>query len=89
VTTYKASMLQETPGLLPIDVDLYDSGVSCHMSGFCHCFVNFVKIPPKPIITADRRSFSAVGRGDIWVYLPNGEKKALQVFLKDILYCQQ
>jgi hypothetical protein len=77
VTTYKASMLQGTPGPPPIDVNLYYSGASCHMSGFRHCFVNFVKIPPKPITTADRRSFSAVGKGDIWVYLPNGEEKAL------------
>jgi GAG-pre-integrase domain len=56
------------------------------MSGFCHHFVNFVKIPPKPITAADRRSFSAVGKGDIWVYLPNREEKALQVLLKDVLY---
>jgi hypothetical protein len=65
VTTYKASMLQETPGPLPIDVDLYDLGVSCHMSGFCYCFVNFIKISPKPITAADRRSFSAVRKGNI------------------------
>jgi hypothetical protein len=86
VTTYEASVLRETPGPLPIDVNLYDLGASRHMSGFCHRFVNFVKIPPKPITAADRRSFSAVGKGDIWVYLPNGEKKASQVLLKDVLY---
>jgi hypothetical protein len=54
VMTYEASMLRGTPGPLPIDVDLYDSGASHHMSGFCHCFVNFIKIPPKPITAADR-----------------------------------
>jgi hypothetical protein len=86
VMTYKASMLQETPGVLPMDVSLYDSGASHHMSGFCHYFVNFVKIPPKLITAADRRSFSAIGKGDIWVYLPNQEEKASQVLLKDVLY---
>jgi hypothetical protein len=76
VTTYEASMLRETPGPLPIDVNLYNLGASHHMSGFHHRFVNFVKIPPKPITAADRRSFSAVEKGDIWVYLPNREEKA-------------
>jgi hypothetical protein len=86
VTTYKASMLRGTPGLLPIDVDLYDLGASCHMSGFCHRFVNFVKIPPKPITAADRRSFSAVGKGDIWVYLPNRHRES---FWRMSWMCQQ
>jgi hypothetical protein len=86
VMTYEASMLRGTPGPLSIDVDLYDLGVSRHMSGFRHRFVNFVKIPPKPITAADRRSFSAVKKGDIWVYLPNREEKASRVLLKDVLY---
>ena len=77
VTTYEASLLRGTPGVLPTDVDLYDSGASRHMSGFCHRFMKFVKIAPKPITAADKRSFSAVGKGDIWVYLPNGKEKAL------------
>jgi hypothetical protein len=86
VMTYEASMLQGTPGLLPIDVNLYDLCASRHMSGFHWRFVNLVKISPKPITTADRRSFSAVEKGNIWVYLPNREEKASRVLLKDILY---
>ena len=86
VTTYEASVLRGTPGVLPTDVDLYDSGASRHMSGFRHRFSNFVKIAPKPITAADRRSFSAVGKGDVWVYLPNGKEKASRVLLKGVLY---
>ena len=72
--------------MLPMDINLYDLGASRHMSGFHHCFMKFVKINPKPITAADRRSFSAVGKGDIWVYLPNGKEKTSQVLLKDVLY---
>ena len=49
VTTYKSTVLQGTPGVHPTDIDLYDSGASCHMSGFCHCFIKLVKIIPKSI----------------------------------------
>src|SRR5271168_753274 len=86
VTAYKASVLRGSPGVLPTDIDLYDSGASRHMSGFRHRFINFVKITPKPITTADKRSFSAVGKGDILVYLPNGKGKTSRVLLKDVLY---
>ena len=86
MTTYEASELRGTPGMLPTNVDLYDLGVSCHMSGFRHCFINFTKINLKPITAADKRLFSAVGKGDMWVYLPNGKEKTSQVLLKDVLY---
>src|SRR6202522_3225275 len=86
VTTYEASVLRGSPGVLPTDIDLYDSGASRHMSGFRHRFINFVKITPKPITAADKRSFSAVGKGDILVYLPNRKGKTSRVLLKDVLY---
>ena len=86
MTTYEASELRGTPGMLPTDVDLYDLGASRHMSGFQHRFINFTKIDLKPITAADKRSFSAVGKGDMWVYLPNGKEKTSQVLLKDALY---
>ena len=35
------------------EVDLYDSGVTQHMSGYFHRFLNFVKIEPVPITAAD------------------------------------
>ena len=37
-----------------VEVDLYDSGATRHMSGFPHKFINFVKIKPIPITAADK-----------------------------------
>ena len=37
-----------------VEVDLYDSGTTCHMSGFCHKFINFTNIKPIPITAADK-----------------------------------
>ena len=68
------------------EVDLYDSGTSRHMSGFFHRLTNYVKIPPIPILTADKRSFQAIGKGDMYVYLPNGDKSNSRILLKDVLY---
>ncbi|KAJ7083775.1 hypothetical protein C8R44DRAFT_534441, partial [Mycena epipterygia] len=50
---------------------LYDSGASKHMSGNRTRFINFVDIVPKSIIAADKRSFSAIGVGDMYVTVPN------------------
>jgi hypothetical protein len=81
-----ASVLRGTPGVLSTNIDLYDPGASRQMSGFHYHFMKFVKIDIKPITAADRRSLSAIGKGDIWVYLPNEKEKASQVLLKEILY---
>ncbi|PPQ76606.1 hypothetical protein CVT25_001149, partial [Psilocybe cyanescens] len=40
-----------------VDMDLYDSGATCHMSGYHHQFTNFVEIEPKPITAADKHQF--------------------------------
>ena len=86
MSTYEASMLQRTPRVLPTDVDLYNSGVSRHMSGFKHHFINFVEIDPKPITATDKWSFNAIGKGDMWVFLPNGDERSSHVLLKEVLY---
>ena len=56
------------------------------MSGFKHCFINFVEIDPKLITAADKRSFNAIGKGDMWVFLPNGDERSSRVLLKEVLY---
>ena len=86
VMTYEASALQGTSSELFTDVDLYDSGASCHMSGVRHCFINFITIDPKPIMATDKRSFNATGKGDLWALLPNGDEVPSCVLLKDVLY---
>ena len=68
------------------EVDLYDSGTSQHMSGFFHRLTNYVKIPPIPILTADKQSFQAISKGDMYVYLPNGDKSNSRILLTDVLY---
>ena len=53
--------------------ELYDSGVSQHLSPCHECFLNFVSIPPKPIRGADNGTFNTIGHGDLPIYLPNGD----------------
>jgi len=54
-TTFTSGMLSKDGiGSQLIDVDLYDSGASCHMSGHHHHFTNFTKIEPRPITAADK-----------------------------------
>jgi hypothetical protein len=56
------------------------------MSGFFHRIFNYVETKPVPIITADKRPFHAIGKGDMYVYLPNRDKSNSRILLKDVLY---
>ena len=80
------AVLTETVGAKPTDIDLYDSGATHHMSGFRHRFLNFVEIVPKPISTADKQTFSAMGKGDMYINIPNGDLPPSKILLKDVLY---
>ena len=80
------AVLTETVGAKPTDINLYDSGATRHMSGFCHRFLNFVEIVPKPISTADKQTFSATGKGDMYINIPNGDLPPSKILLKDVLY---
>jgi len=85
-TSFTATMLSKDGiGNQLIDVDLYDSGASRHMSGHRHRFTNFVEIQPRPITAADKRAFNAVGKGDMLIDLPNGDATST-ILLKDVLY---
>jgi hypothetical protein len=68
------------------EVDLYDSGATRHMSGFLRKFFNFVKIEPVPITAADKRTFQATGKGDMYIHIPNKDKPKSRILLKDVLY---
>ncbi len=83
-TTYTVKELC-TPSV-DADIDLYDSGATCHMSGAKHRFMNFVEIAPRPISAADNRSFDATGKGDMLVHIPNGSDGISEVLLKDVLF---
>ena len=68
------------------EVDLYDSGASCHMSGFHHKFVDIIKIESIPITAADKRTFKATGKGKMLIHLPNGDHGPSRVYLMNALY---
>ena len=80
-----ATLVQDNSAVSNKITELYDSGASWHMSSAHMCFVDFVTIPPKPIQSADNRTFNAIGRGNLYVHLPNGEKQS-RILLKDVLY---
>ena len=85
-TDLDAAYLAGTNETCSAEVDLYDSGTTRHMSGFHHRLINFVDIDPIPIKTADKRSFQATGKGDMYVYLPNRDKSNSRILLKEVLY---
>jgi hypothetical protein len=85
-TSFTAAYLAGTDETRSAEVDLYDSGATRHMSGFQHRFFNFVEIDPIPITAADKRTFQATGKGDMYVYVPNLEKSNSRILLRDVLY---
>ena len=68
------------------DLDLYDSGASKRMSSRLQEFITYTPIKPKPIRAADKRTFDAVGKGDLRIEVPNGERSS-SIVLKNVLHC--
>lgn len=60
-SSFNADNLTGSAKTKSAEVDLYDSGATCHMSGFHHRFIDFTEIEPIPIIAADKRTFKATG----------------------------
>lgn len=65
--------------------ELYDSGASRHMSPYRNQFTNFETISPRPIKAADKRTFNAIGKGDLHIEVPNGKTRT-RILLHDVLY---
>ena len=85
-TTFAAAALTEiAPQSSTVDIDLFDSGASRHMSGHRHRFTTFVKIEPKPITAADTCVFYVNGKEDLCIEVPNGDTTS-KFFLKEVLY---
>jgi len=70
------------------EMELYDSGASCHMSPFHKRFVTYHKIPARPITAANNRVFYAVGVGDLQIQVPNGTSSS-KVLLRDTLHAPE
>jgi hypothetical protein len=85
-TTFGANELAGSAETRNVEVDLYDSGASRHMSGFRHKFVDLVDIEPVPISAADKRTFKATGRGKMIIHLPNGDHGPSRAVLTNALY---
>jgi hypothetical protein len=78
-----AGMLQ--PERVRGTAELYDSGVSQHMSSSRERFITYQCIKPIPIKAANKGVFYAVGTRDLWVEVPDG-KSSTSITLKDVLY---
>jgi hypothetical protein len=85
-TGYKYAYVIGADEIRNTEVDLYDSGATRHMSGFLRKFFNFVKIEPVPITAADKCTFQATGKGDMYIHIPNRDKPKSCILLKDVLY---
>jgi hypothetical protein len=70
-TNLESAYLAGTDETRSAEVDLYNSGTTRHMSEFYYRLINYVDTNPVPIRTADKCSFQAIGKGDMYVYLPN------------------
>ena len=71
-------------------LEIFDSGASAHISPYKNSFVNLTLFSDHEkdlhtILTADNGMIQAIGKGDLAIHIPNGEKLT-EVILKDTLY---
>ena len=76
--------VEEDPDSDP-SVAIIDSGCTRHMTPDRHRIINYQSIRPKPIKAANKRTFSAIGVGDMHIIIPN-ESGSTKVKLQDVLY---
>jgi hypothetical protein len=67
-------------------LEIYDSGATQHMTPSRHQLISYKAIEPRGIVAANNKSFSALGKGDMYVEVPNGENKSMKVLICDVLY---
>ncbi len=82
VTSFAGAVIEATPKARS---ELYDSGASCHMIPFHDQLIKYTPIEPCPITGADKRTFHALGKGDMRVRIPNGNTTSI-IMLRDVLY---
>jgi len=66
-------------------IELYDSGCTNHISPYRQKFENFAKIPPKVFRAANQQTFSAIGKGDLLVDVPDGDDNS-RLRLRNVLF---
>jgi hypothetical protein len=67
------------------EAELYDLGVSWHISPFRQCFTTYHTITPHPITIANKRTFYTVGTGDLHIEVSN-RSRLTPILLKDALH---
>jgi GAG-pre-integrase domain len=65
---------------------ILDCGASSHFTPEHLKLLNYREINPEPICSADGHTFSATGKGDLKLELPNGNQKPTPVTLKNVYY---
>jgi hypothetical protein len=78
--TVEAHAISHSSGII------LDSGASKHFTPEHLKLLNYREIEPEPIRAADGRTFSALGKGDLKVELPNGDQKPTPITLKNVYY---
>jgi hypothetical protein len=68
------------------ELEIYDSGATQHMTPSRHRLTNYTAIRPRGIMAADNKHFEALGKGDMYVQVPNGKNGPTKVLMKDVLY---
>jgi hypothetical protein len=88
-TGYEYAYIVGADDIRDTEVNLYDSGATRHMSGFLRKFFNFAKIEPVPITAADKQTFQATGKGDMYIHIPNRDNPKSHILLKQVgkLHC--
>jgi Pol polyprotein, beta-barrel domain len=66
-------------------IEVYDSGCTRHITPYRQAVMNFKEISPKSFQAANRQSFSAVGKGEMVIHIPNGTTTS-QIKLTEVLY---
>jgi hypothetical protein len=70
---------------VPMRVEVFNSGTTTHISPYRESFSTFETIPPQPLCAANKESFSAIGKGEVILDLPNSIATS-QLHLSEVLY---
>lgn len=68
-----------------LEIELFNSGASQHMSPYQHKFINFFPIQKRVLTAVDSGTFDAIGKGDMFIIILNG-RTTTRILLKDVLY---
>jgi len=72
MTTFSGAMLAcNASPLAELEVDVYNSGTSSHMSPVQQCFISLMQILPQQVEAADQTLFTDTAMGKLWISIPN------------------